>query len=197
MWVVVVLAGVGAVRVLGAKTNNELTLPGTDSQAAFDVLADRFPPQQNGTSPFVFATRRRAADRPGGKDAIDATYRRMKWAEHVYSVMNPLSKDGRTAGLMSEDGTTGSCRCCSTSTRGSSPRSSRIGARRDGARAREPVSGRGGWRDRQRAVSPRHQDSELIGNISAMVILALVFGSLVAMGMPILTAVFALAIATT
>ena len=105
VWVVVVLASVGAVRMLGAKTDNQLTLPGTDSQAAFDVLADRFPPQQNGTSPFVFATDDGRLTEREAKDAVDATYRRMKGAEHVYSVTNPLSKDGRTAGLLSDDGT--------------------------------------------------------------------------------------------
>ena len=73
VWVAVVLASVGAVKVLGAKTNNELTLPGTDSQAAFDVLADRFPPQQNGTSPFVFATDDGALTDRQAKAAIDAT----------------------------------------------------------------------------------------------------------------------------
>ena len=32
------VSAVVAVRVVGAKTNNVLDLPGTDSQAAFDVL---------------------------------------------------------------------------------------------------------------------------------------------------------------
>ena len=41
IWLAAVAATVGAV-VLGAKTNNELTLPGTDSQAAFDILAEPF-----------------------------------------------------------------------------------------------------------------------------------------------------------
>ena len=42
--------------------------------------------------------------------------------------------------------------------------------------------------------SPDTGESELIGNVSAMVILALVFGSLIAMGTPIVTAAFALAV---
>jgi uncharacterized membrane protein YdfJ with MMPL/SSD domain len=74
IWVRLVVVAVGAVKVLGAKTNNELTLPGTDSQAAFDVLADRFPPQQNGTSPFVFSVDDgRLTDEPY-RDAMNETY---------------------------------------------------------------------------------------------------------------------------
>ena len=44
--------------------------------------------------------------------------------------------------------------------------------------------------------TPETETSELIGNIAAMVILALVFGSLVAMGLPIIGAVIGLAIST-
>ena len=47
--------GVGAaVATFGAQTNNDLSLPGTDSQAAKDLLEERFPPQQNGVNPIVF-----------------------------------------------------------------------------------------------------------------------------------------------
>jgi RND superfamily putative drug exporter len=49
-WLVLVAVAVVSVRALGAETNNTLTLPGTDSQAAFDLLAAKFPPQQNGAN---------------------------------------------------------------------------------------------------------------------------------------------------
>ena len=39
IWMMLAVSAVVAVRVVGAKTNNILDLPGTDSQAAFDVLA--------------------------------------------------------------------------------------------------------------------------------------------------------------
>jgi hypothetical protein len=34
----------------GAGTSNDLSLPGTESQQATDLLASRFPPQQNGSA---------------------------------------------------------------------------------------------------------------------------------------------------
>ena len=50
---VVAVVGSGWV-LLGARTSNDITLPGTETQAATDFLAREFPPQQNGQSPVVF-----------------------------------------------------------------------------------------------------------------------------------------------
>jgi hypothetical protein len=68
-WVLAALAVVVLVRSFGSNTSDNLELPGTDSQAATDLLAERFPPQQNGSSPVVFhvgparsRTRRQAGD---------------------------------------------------------------------------------------------------------------------------------------
>jgi RND superfamily putative drug exporter len=52
--VVLALAVVLLVRTFGSNTSDNLELRGTDSQAATDLLAERFPPQQNGSSPIVF-----------------------------------------------------------------------------------------------------------------------------------------------
>jgi hypothetical protein len=45
---------IALVRTFGSNTSDNLELPGTDSQAATDLLAERFPPQQNGSTPIVF-----------------------------------------------------------------------------------------------------------------------------------------------
>jgi uncharacterized membrane protein YdfJ with MMPL/SSD domain len=197
VWGAVVLASVGAVKVLGAKTNNELSLPGTDSQAAFDVLADRFPPQQNGTSPFVFATDVGTLTDRQAKDAIDTTYRRMQGAEHVYSVTNPLSKDGRAAGLLSDDATIAFMPVLLDIDSGFIT----VDLAEKVLDATEPARDAGiqvavGGPIGSELSQPDTATSERIGNLSAMVILALVFGSLVAMGLPILTAAVGLAVAT-
>ena len=53
-WVVLLVVVVGAVHQVGALTSNDLSLPGTGSQDAKDLLQHRFPPQQNGANPIVF-----------------------------------------------------------------------------------------------------------------------------------------------
>ena len=197
IWLAAVAATVGAVRVLGAKTNNELTLPGTDSQAAFDILAERFPPQQNGTSPFVFAVDDgKLTDQPY-EEAIGRTFHKMQRAEHVYSVLNPVSKDGRTAGILSDDGSIGFMPVLLDVDSGfiTEELAHKVLDATAPARAAGIDVAVGGPIGSELS-QPDTSTSERLGNLAAMVILALVFGSLVAMGLPILNAAIGLAIAT-
>src|SRR5512134_2256812 len=197
IWLAAVALAVGAVKLLGAKTDNELSLPGTDSQAAFDILAERFPPQQNGTSPFVFAVDDGRLAAEPYESAIDHTYRRLRRAEHVDSVTNPLSKDGKAAGLLSDDGSIGFMPVLLDVDSGFI--TERLAEKV--LEATEPAHDAGiqvavGGPIGSELSQPDTSTSERMGNIAAMVILALVFGSLVAMGLPILSAAIGLAVAT-
>ena len=69
LWLVVVL-----VRTFGSNTSDNLELPGTDSQAATDLLAERFPPQQNGSSPIVFHVESGQVTDSKNKQAIEASH---------------------------------------------------------------------------------------------------------------------------
>jgi uncharacterized membrane protein YdfJ with MMPL/SSD domain len=195
VWLVIVVAAVGSVQVLGAKTNNSLTLPGTDSQAAFDLLAAKFPPQQNGSSPFVFQVDEGTLSDDRYKPAVDATFRAIKSSPQVYSVLNPVGKNAEVAGIISDDGKTGSM-----------PVVLDVGTgfittelADDVLAATEPARKAGidvavGGPIGSVLSTPDTATSERVGNISAMVILAIVFGSLIAMGLPIVSAAFGLAI---
>ena len=61
VWLCVVAAVATGWVVLGARTSNDIRLPGTQTQAATDFLAKDFPPQQNGQSPVVFYDQERQA----------------------------------------------------------------------------------------------------------------------------------------
>ena len=71
IWVVAVAGVVAAARALGAQTSDNLTLPGTGSTAATDLLDDKLPKQANGTVPIVLESQRRTArprrQRQGGE----------------------------------------------------------------------------------------------------------------------------------
>ncbi len=54
IWIAIAVAIFAAVATTGAQTNNDLTLPDTGSQEVKDLLAEKFPPQQNGVNPIVF-----------------------------------------------------------------------------------------------------------------------------------------------
>jgi uncharacterized membrane protein YdfJ with MMPL/SSD domain len=195
VWIALAVLAVGLVKGFGAKTDNTLTLPGTDSQAAFDILAARFPPQQNGTNPFVFHVDDGKLTDARYKPAMDATYRAIKASRHVYSVVNPVGKDGADAGIISDDEQTGFMPVLLDINSGFITKDLADKTLEATAPARKAgihvaVGGSIG----SVLSTPDTKTSEVLGNISAMVILALVFGSLVAMGTPIVTAVIALAI---
>src|SRR4051794_24810083 len=103
VWVVLLVVVFGAVGRFGAVTNNNVSLPGTGSQEATDLLQDKFPPQQNGANPIVFDIKAGKLTDDKYKQAIKASIKNIKHAPHVYSVTNPLSSAGQTAGLLSKD----------------------------------------------------------------------------------------------
>ena len=53
----------------GPNVNDNLTLPGSDSQKATDLLAARFPEQANGTNPVVLTA-------PAGAKLTDSKYQK-------------------------------------------------------------------------------------------------------------------------
>ena len=68
-WLVILLALAGAARSVGPDLNDNLTLPGTDSQEATDLLSERFPSQANGTNPVVLTA-------PQGEKLTDSKYKK-------------------------------------------------------------------------------------------------------------------------
>ena len=53
VWLVAAVALVAISKQMGDNTNDNLSLPGTNSQRATDVLKKSFPTQANGTSPII------------------------------------------------------------------------------------------------------------------------------------------------
>jgi uncharacterized membrane protein YdfJ with MMPL/SSD domain len=195
LWIALAAVVVGVVQVAGAKTNNTLTLPGTDSQAAFDILEARFPPQQNGTNPFVFHVDDGKLTDATYKPAMNATYRAFKASKHVFSVENPVGKDGATAGILSKDAKTGFMPVLLDVNSGFITEE----LAQDVLRATAPARKAGiqvavGGSIGSVLSTPDTKESTILGNVAAMVILTLVFGSLIAMGTPILTAAIALTV---
>jgi uncharacterized membrane protein YdfJ with MMPL/SSD domain len=94
--VVVVAVWLGLVVVVrlvvwgvGAETSNDLSLPGTESQQATDLLASRFPPQQNGSSPIVFHVTKGKITDTANKRAVETSYKALSKAPHVASAPDP------------------------------------------------------------------------------------------------------------
>ena len=108
-WLVLAIGVQVVVSQVGSMTTNDQTLPGTQSQQASDLLAAKFPPQQNGSNPIVFHVSKGKITDKGNKDAIESSYKALLKAPDVYSATNPfgnsssalVSTDGRTAFTLS------------------------------------------------------------------------------------------------
>jgi uncharacterized membrane protein YdfJ with MMPL/SSD domain len=200
-WLVVgiwILAAVGITLVVGqvgAETNNNLTLPGADSQIAYDVLEQYFPPQQNGSSQVVFHTTNGRLDDGGvQQQAVTDTYNALVNVPHVASVTDPFAN--AASGLVSADGTYAFIPVLLDIDSGQLDEPT---AQAVFDAATKPADAIGmeiavGGPVGAALSKQSTESSEIIGLLAAMVILAFTFGSLVAMGLPILTAVFGLAI---
>jgi RND superfamily putative drug exporter len=192
VWLVVAVVLVAVSHQLGDNTNDNLSLPGTNSQKATDTLKQTFPAQANGTSPIVLHA-------PSGKltdskyaNAVNTAAADVAKAPNVAGVVNPLTSQGASA--LSKDQSTG---YLSVSLK-VSPGSLTVGdVQTIIDAASKPAKAAGlevqtGGQLGQKVSKPATESSELVGIIVAMGILAFTFGTAVAMLVPIITAIFAL-----
>jgi len=179
---------------VGAETSNDLSLPGTESQQATDLLASRFPPQQNGSSPVVFHVSKGKITDSATKQAVEASYKALSKAPHVASAPDPFANSA--SGLVNKDAKTAFTPVLLDIPNGevTEELADSILATTGPARKAGVDVSVGGNLGGVLSKSPT-ESSEVIGLLAAMLILALTFGSLVAMGMPIITAVLGLATA--
>ena len=187
-WLLVVAVLMIAVRTFGSNTTNNLDLPGTDSQAATDLLAERFDPQQNGSNPVVFYAPDGKVTGGDDKDAIEDVHQAIKTLPHVVSAPSPYAKKG--AAQISDDEhyafipvLLDVSNADLTEHRAESVLKAADPAKQAGMEV--AVGGSIG----SELSEPATESSEVVGLAAAMIILAFTFGSLVAMGLPIVSAV--------
>ncbi len=192
VWACVVAVVATGWVLLGARTSNDIRLPGTETQAATDFLAREFPPQQNGQSPVVFHAAQGTLLDPAAKRAIEESVRRMKAVPHVSSVTSPFARGVRSM-LMSEDEKTAIAQVLMDVNGGQVTRelASQVMAAAQPARDAGLQVEAGGVLG-IRLSEEKSRRSEMIGLAVGIVILAITFGALVAAGMPIITAIVAL-----
>jgi RND superfamily putative drug exporter len=193
LWILMAVALVAVSHHLGDNTNDSVTLPGTNSQQASDALSKSFPDQANGSSPIVLHVSSGKLTDSKYSQAVNQAAADVAKAPDVASVVNPLTSEGASA--LSKDQRTGYL----SVTLSVSPGAMSV----DDAQtiidaAAKPAQAAGiqvetGGQLGQKVSKPATEDSELIGIIAAMVILTFTFGTVVAMLLPIVTAILGLA----
>ena len=191
VWLVAVIAVVAVSRIAGDQTSNNLTLPGTDSTDATNLLESDLPDRANGSVPIVLHVDSGSLDTGANKQAVDATVKSLKNADGVNSVLSPfsskasdnLSKDKKTAYIAVTLG-------ISSGDLDADEADAIIAAADPAADAGIQVEA-GGYLG-QEVSKPSTHVSEAIGIGVAIVILTLAFGTAVAMMLPISTAIIGL-----
>ncbi|MFG2120619.1 MMPL family transporter [Streptomyces sp. NPDC048710] len=191
IWVALLtLAGVGAASAPAAG-NSSFSIPGTEAQKAFDLLEQRFPGMSadGATARVVFkAPHGEKMTDAGNKAAVKKTVKELQSGSEVVSVADPyvghaVSKDGtiayasvkyKVSGMELED----------------SSRDALKEAAQDARDAGLTVEIGGDALQ----TTPETGSSEVIGLAVAAVVLVITFGSLLAAGFPLLTAIIGVGI---
>ncbi len=185
-WVLILVVVSAAAGAIGKVDSSNFRLSGTDSQRAFDLLAERFPAQKGDTDQVVFAVRgsQGTLRDPALAAQARATLAKVKALPHVATVgaVTP-SRDGRVAvAPVTYDNTVDKLELTDLK--------KVVNTARDGSTSalQVEVGGQGAEFARQEGPGA----SGFIGLLAAMIVLLFTFGSIVAAGVPILSAVFAL-----
>jgi RND superfamily putative drug exporter len=191
IWLLAILALAGAGNLVSAGADDEFTIPGSPSQTALDTLSRVFP-QVSGASAKIVLTL------PGGRDvrdravrdAVDRTADRAEGVEHVVAVVSPY--DERIKGAVSADGTAAiiTVQLDVSVTEVKPETRERLAAVADGLRREagpgaQVLAGGDAFADRVPKLSP----TEGLGLLVALMVLLITFGSMIAAGIPLLTAV--------
>jgi len=187
-WVMVAVAAVLLNGSVGGAPDESFSLPGAESQRAADAIQERFPQQTLYSSNVIFHSEEGLTS-PEVKQAVEQAVENLSDGPHVIDVSGPYDPRGPT---VSEDGTTAFATVAFNEEK-------IVGEDFDAAQkavqdARDAgiqVEYDGGLGYAKQAAGG---NSELIGIVMAIVILAIAFGSLVAMSMPIVAALMAIVI---
>ncbi len=186
VWTLILVGVSFAAGAIGKVDSSNFRLSGTDSQRAFDLLAERFPAQKGDTDQIVFAARGSGTTlkNPALEARAEATLAKVGRLPHVESVGElSTSPDGRVAvAPVTYDDSVDKLELDDLKNVVSTARDGATGA------LQVEVGGQGAEFARQEGPGA----SGLIGLAAAMIVLLFTFGSVVAAGVPILTAVFAL-----
>src|SRR3954463_2376580 len=94
-WLVALVLLQGIAAGVGTKKISSFRLPGTESQRAYDLLADHFPAAKGDTDQLVFKARTGTLKDPAIKARIDAALKKVAAQPSVAAVQSPFSSGGQ------------------------------------------------------------------------------------------------------
>jgi RND superfamily putative drug exporter len=193
-WVVLAVALVAISSAAGSKTSENLTLPGTGSTIATELLEENLPEQAYGSNPLVFeAPAGKKLTEPKYAAAIEESAKRLEALPDVNSAKSPLVEGSKT---ISKDQTIAYIPVVL----GVGPGEINEEESQKILDAANPASAAGidtsiGAYVGQQLSKPATEFAEVVGLVAAVIILLFAFGTATAMMLPIFSALIGLACA--
>ena len=188
LWLVAAIAVMSLQGSVGGPFSDTFTVPGVESQDATDILKSRFPDQSGASSRIVLHTDDGRLDDAAHRSAIDQTRQQLSGALDVVDVSDPfppgsvaVSPDGRTAYVDVAYGITRleATHVADAEAAAATTRNAGVATEYNGSLA---------------YATAKDPSSEMIGLAVAVVVLLFAFGSVIAMGLPIGTALIGILI---
>jgi putative drug exporter of the RND superfamily len=191
LWLLVLVAGAVGAKASGGTLDNTFTIPGSQSQTALDQVQRDFPAAAGTSAQLVFrATDGTTLASPANAAAIKRTLAQAAGAPQVAAVISPqvshlVTPDGKTGiatveyPVASGDLQSGSVTALTNLSSAANSKTLAVSAGGPALSAKAPSTG----------------SSDIIGLIIALVVLTVTLGSLLAAGMPLITAVGGVAVA--
>ena len=189
-WIVLAVGVLAVSQAVGKRNANNFSLPNTDSQRAIDLLQGRFPAQAGDADQIVFRTRAGKLNDASTRAVIAPLLVRIGRLPHVAGVVSPYEAG---ANAVSKAGTIGFATVEFDQRASELPKAAidRVINTAEAARSSALQVELGG-----QAIKQAQQTSlgfaTGVGLLAAVIVLLLSFGSLLAMGLPIVTALFGL-----
>jgi RND superfamily putative drug exporter len=191
---VVLLIGVNVIAQSGggASYSNNFTLPKSDAQRASDLLARSFPAQAGDRDTIVFKTESGSVQAPAVRNHMSALFDKVSGLPHVSGVISPYAAD-QAGKAISANGQIAFATVVFDEKANELPKSAGEKVLKTAEAARTPslqieLGGQ--------AIEQTQQEgfgiTTAVGLLAAIVVLLITFGSLIAMGLPIVTALFGL-----
>jgi RND superfamily putative drug exporter len=95
LWLAILVAALGATKAVGSHYANNFTLPGTGAQRASDLLQRGFPAQAGDVDQIVFRTLHGTVTAPAARARIERVVRDVAQLPHVASVVSPFATHGQ------------------------------------------------------------------------------------------------------
>jgi RND superfamily putative drug exporter len=189
-WIVLAVGVLAASQAVGKRNANNFSLPNTDSQRAVDLLQSRFPAQAGDADQIVFRTSLGKLDAASTRAVIAPLLVRIARLPHVTGVVSPYDAG---ANAVSKAGTIGFATVKFDQLASELPKSAinRVINTAESVRSSTLQVELGG-----QAIKQAQQTSigfaTGVGLLAAVIVLLLTIGSVLAMGLPIVTALFGL-----